>query len=51
MKEKKIKTSITIDANVFKQLNDENINKSKLINWLIMNHYDTISIDKGCVVK
>ena len=35
--EKKIKISITIDNDVFEKLEQFNINKSKLINWLLLN--------------
>jgi hypothetical protein len=42
MKEKKIKISITVDSDIIKELSEEKINKSKLINWLLKNHYETI---------
>lgn len=45
MKGKKVKISITIDGGIKKELDDEKINKSRLINWLLKNHYDTIKND------
>ena len=43
MKENKVKISVTIEADIKKELNDEKINKSKLVNWLLKNHYDTVN--------
>jgi len=42
MKEKKVKISITIDGGIKKELDYEKTNKSRLINWLLKNHYNTI---------
>ena len=42
MKENKVKIAITIDIDIDKKLNEERINKSKLINWLLTNHYNNI---------
>ena len=42
MKGRKVKVSVTIDADIKQELGDEKINKSKLVNWLLKNHYDTI---------
>lgn len=38
--EKKIKFSITILPEVNEQLEDLKINKSKLINWLLIEHFN-----------
>lgn len=36
---KKTKLSISINENNFKKLETYNINKSKFINWLLINYY------------
>ncbi len=36
----KIKLSITIDDNQFKKLSEYNLNKSKLINWILVNYFN-----------
>jgi len=40
--EKKIKFSITINPEINDQLEELKINKSKLINWLLAEHFNTI---------
>ena len=37
--EKKIKISVVIDNFNFEKLNECKINKSKFINWLLLNYY------------
>jgi len=37
--EKKVKLSVAIDSFNFKKMNDYKINKSKFINWLIVEHF------------
>lgn len=44
METRKIKISLTIDIDIDKQLNEEKINKSRLINWLLKKHYDDLKI-------
>ncbi len=38
--ETKAKISVTIDTNIYEKLVDQKINKSKLINWLLREHYE-----------
>lgn len=40
--EKKGKLSITISSVNYETLVNENINKSKLINWLLEQHFNTV---------
>jgi len=40
MKDKKVKISITIDEDQNNKLGETKINKSKLINWLLQNHFN-----------
>lgn len=40
MKVKKVKISITIDEEQNTKLVETKINKSKLINWLLQNHFN-----------
>ncbi len=40
--EKKGKLSITVSVNNYELMEKEDINKSKLINWLLEQHFNTI---------
>ncbi len=40
LEEKKGKLSVTISTENFNKLESENINKSKLINWLLEQHFN-----------
>lgn len=40
--EKKKKFSITINPEINNQLDDLKINKSKLINWLLIEHFNNL---------
>jgi hypothetical protein len=44
--ETKEKISITIDTEIYEKLLDQKINKSKLINWLLQQHYNISVNDK-----
>jgi hypothetical protein len=44
LEEKKCKISITILPEIDKELDDLNINKSKLINWLLNEYFNTVKI-------
>lgn len=37
---KKIKLSISVDDDNMKKLNEHNLNKSKFINWIILNYFN-----------
>jgi hypothetical protein len=41
--EKKQKFSITISPKINEELNDLNINKSKLINWLLQEYFNQMN--------
>lgn len=43
-KEKKNKISLTIDPKIDAELDDLNINKSKLINWLLIEYLNNIIV-------
>lgn len=43
---KKVKLSIAIDNENNQKLNEHKINKSKLVNWLLLNYFD----EKGVVL-
>ncbi len=42
--EKKSKLSITISSENYEQMVDSDINKSKLINWLLEQHFNNINL-------
>lgn len=44
--EKKAKISITIDTEIYEKLIEQKISKSKLINWLLQQHYNISINDK-----
>jgi hypothetical protein len=46
LEEKKRKFSITISPEINEQLEELKINKSKLINWLLIEHFNQISNEK-----
>lgn len=48
MKDKKVKIAITINQEINTKLEDEKINKSKLINWLLEQHYNDLFKDDEC---
>ncbi len=43
---KKTKIAITIDSEFYDKLVDQKINKSKLINWLLQQHYNELPNNK-----
>ena len=45
LEEKKGKLSVTISIDNFNQLEADDVNKSKLINWLLEQHFN--SLDNG----
>jgi len=45
--EKKGKLSITISSDNYETLVNENINKSKLINWLLEQHFNSLNNGKS----
>ena len=46
IEDRKSKITISIDVEINKQLDELKINKSKLINWLLLEHFNLVNNEK-----